>query len=83
MQSYFRDLILQNIWMIFSDIFKFLARTSHFAMQHDAEHATLTRNNATQSFRNDLNGLKHISWFSCFSACWIFCQCLCTISDSY
>jgi len=29
-----------NIWTIFSDIFKFLSRSS---MRHDAEHATLTR----------------------------------------
>ena len=26
--------------------------------QHDAEHATLTKNNTAQSVRNDLNGLN-------------------------
>jgi len=47
-----------NIWIIFSGIFKFLSRLSHFSTQHDAEHTTLTKNNTTQSFRNDLNGLN-------------------------
>jgi len=31
-----------NIWILFSDIFKFLSRSSHFSTRHDAERATLT-----------------------------------------
>jgi len=52
--SHFRDMCLFdiNIWIILSDIFKFLSRSSH------AEHATLTKNNTSQCFRNDLNGLN-------------------------
>jgi len=47
-----------NIWLfICSDIFKFLSRLSHFSTFHDAEHATLTKDNTGQSFRNDHNGL--------------------------
>jgi len=32
-----------NIWIIFSDIFKFLSRSSHFSTWHDEEHATFTK----------------------------------------
>jgi len=37
-------------------IFKFLLSSSHFSTRHDAEYATLTKNNTALSFRNDLNG---------------------------
>ena len=36
-----------SIWINISGIFKFLSRSSHFPMQHDAEHATLTKNTST------------------------------------
>jgi len=36
----------------------YLSRSSHFLTRHDAERATLTKNNTAQSFRNDLNGLN-------------------------
>jgi len=32
--------------------------SSYFSTRHDAELATLTKNDAAQSFRNDLNGLE-------------------------
>jgi len=47
-----------NMWIIISDILKFLSRSSHFSTQHNAEHATLAKNNRTHSFGNNLNGLK-------------------------
>jgi len=34
--------------------FKCLSKSSHFLMWHDTEHATLTKNNAAQSFRNKI-----------------------------
>ena len=48
--------------------FKFHSRPSHFSTWHDAEYATLTKNNTAQSFRNDPNSLD-THWFSWFSAC--------------
>jgi len=45
-----------NIWITFSDIFKFLSRSSHFSTRYDVEHATLTKTNTAKRFRNDLNG---------------------------
>jgi len=40
------------MWIFFSDIFKFLSRSSHFSTRHDAEHATLTKNESTDVFPN-------------------------------
>jgi len=41
---------------MFRDIFKFLSSLSHFSTKHGAEHATLTKNNTTQSY--DFKGLN-------------------------
>jgi len=45
-------------WIVFSDIFQLLSRSSHFTTPHDAEHANLTIRNTAERLRNDFNGLN-------------------------
>jgi len=42
---------------MFSDVFLFFLTLSHLSTRHDAEDATLTKNNTAQSLGNDFEDL--------------------------
>ena len=51
-------------------------QNAHFSTHHDARHATLTKNNTAQSFRNDPDGLNVHFLVQLFLCTLSICYCL-------